>query len=326
VKILITGATGFIGTHLLKTLIQEGRSVRCLTRKPENKKKLEHMGAEVVFGDLLDKASLTPALKGINTIYHLAAEVYSRRVTDYFRHNVTGTINLLDSCRSNGTERFIHCSSIAASGPNPDKSSLLTETDECNPVTPYGRSKYEAEKIVLEYYRRYNVPAVIIRPPTVYGPGQSAVINEFFIQVKKGKFFIMGAGEYLRSLCYVENLVEGLLLAERKKEAIGEIFFIADKEVYTFKELAELIANAEGVKIKLISLSPLIAYNAMFVFSFLQKYLKLNILKLYTIGTMANNLACSILKAENVLSYKPIIKLQEGVVKTVKYLEAKKEI
>ena len=325
-KTLITGATGFIGTHLVETLIKGGRSVRCLTRKVEKKKRLEDIGAEVVLGDLLNKDLVASAVKGINSIYHLAGEVYSRKVTDYYRYNVTGTLNLLDACRSNGIERFIHCSSIAASGPNKNNNCLLTEADICNPITPYGKSKYEAEQIVLQYYRRYNIPVVIIRPPTVYGPGQSAVINEFFIQVKKGKFSIMGDGGYLRSLCYIENLIKGLLLAEKEKEAIGEVFFISDKEVKTFKELAQLIATAEGVQIKLISLPIATANIAMFAFHIFQKLLNLNILKFYTIGTMGRNLGCSIQKAEKILTYKPIIKLDEGIAKTVNYLKTENKI
>jgi nucleoside-diphosphate-sugar epimerase len=319
---LVTGATGFIGTHLIKALVNEGRDVRCLTRTPDNKKKIEALGAEAFVGDLLKTSSLSAALKGVNVIYHLAGEVYSRNVKDYVAVNVAGTQNLLECCRNNGIEKFIHCSSIAAAGPNPDKNTLLTENLPCNPITPYGQSKLEAEKIVLHYYETFKLPVVIIRPPTVYGPGQSDAITEFFRQVKKGKFYIIDDGQYLRSLCYVTNLIDGFLLAEKEREAVGEILYISDKEVYTFKEIALKIAEAENIELVFVNLPSAIADTAMFTFNFLQKYFNLNILKLYTIGTLKINLGCSILKAEEILSFKPNIDLREGVQRTHQYLES----
>jgi nucleoside-diphosphate-sugar epimerase len=318
---LVTGATGFIGTHLVRALVADGRDVRCLTRTPDNKKKIAKLGAEAFVGDLLDTYSLTAALKGVNTIYHLAGEVYSRNVNSYSAVNVEGTQNLLECCRDNGIERFIHCSSIAAAGPNPDKNTLLTEQLPCHPITPYGQSKLDAEKIVLTYYQTFKLPIVIIRPPTVYGPGQSDAITEFFQQVKKGKFYLIDDGQYLRSLCYISNLIDGFLLAEKKREAVGEIFYISDKEVYTFKEIALKIAEAQNIELVFVNLPASIADIAMGTFYFLQKYFNLNILKLYTIGTLKKNLGCSILKAEEILSFKPNIDLRKGVEKTYQYLK-----
>jgi nucleoside-diphosphate-sugar epimerase len=325
-KTLVTGATGFIGTHLVKALVADGRDVRCFTRTKNNKKRIEEFGAEAFVGDLLETHSLTAALKGVNTIYHLAGEVYSRNVKDYVAINVAGTQNLLEGCRNNGIERFIHCSSIAAAGPNPDKNTLLTENLPCNPITPYGQSKLEAEKIVSHYHQAFKLPTVIIRPPTVYGPGQSDAITEFFRQVKKRKFYIIDDGQYLRSLCYVTNLIDGLILSEKKINAVGEIFYISDKELYTFKEIALRIAEIENIKLTFVNLPSALAATAMFTFTFLHKYFKLNILKLYTIGTLAKNLGCSIKKAEEVLSYNPRVSLKEGLSRTSQHLKGTLEL
>lgn len=321
-KTLITGATGFIGSHLVRALINEGRDVRCLVRKKSNTKNLEKIGVELVYGELLDKESLSHALKGVNIIYHLAAEVYSANVKDYFKYNVEGTRNLIESCNGNSIERFIYCSSIAAAGPNPDNKTLLTEKDSCNPITPYGKSKHEAEKIVLGYHRQNNIPAVIIRPPTIYGPGQSDIITNFFLQVRKGKFFILGTGEYLRSLCYIDNLIAGIILTEKNPEAVGEIFYLSDREVYTFREILQALAEVQGIDLTLITLPPVIAHFAMSLFYILHKFFQINILKLYTVGTMAINLGCSITKAENKLSYRPSINLVEGFRKTIQHLNS----
>ncbi len=110
----------------------------------------------------------------------------------------------------------------------------------------------------------------------MYGPGQSDAITEFFRQVKKGKFYIIDDGQYLRSLCYVTNLIDGFILAEKKREAVGEIFYISDKEVYTFKEIALKIAEAENIELVFVNLPSAIADTAMFTFNFLQKYFNLN--------------------------------------------------
>ena len=320
-KTLVTGATGFIGTHLVKALVNEGRDVRCLVRRTSSKSKLERLGVELAYGDLLDKDSLKRSLKGVNVIYHLGGEVYSFKVKDYCKVNVQGTKNLLD-CLSPKIERFIYFSSIAAVGPNPNKDRLLTEEDTCIPVTPYGRSKCEAEKIVLESFRQFKIPVVVIRPPTVYGPGQSQVLVNFFRKVKDGKFYMVGTGEYLRSLCYIENLIDGVLLAEEKPEAIGKTFFISDKDVYTFKEIVQTIEEVEDKKNSHFTMTPIIAQSAMLIFNLLQKLFNLNFLSLYTIGTMTMNLGCDISKAENILSYKPKVDLKEGLKRTSQYINS----
>ena len=325
-KTLITGATGFIGSHLVRALINEGRDVRCLVRKKSNTKNLEKIGVELVYGELLDKESLSHALKGVNIIYHLAAEVYSANVKDYFKYNVEGTRNLIESCNGNLIERFIYCSSIAAAGPNPDNKTLLTEKESCNPITPYGISKYEAEKVVLGYSKQNKIPSVIIRPPIIYGPGQSQIITDFFLQVRKGKFYIMGTGEYLRSLCYIENLIEGILLVEKNPGAVGEIFYLSDRKVYTFKEIVQTLADVQDINLNLIKLPPIVAHSAMSLFYILHKFFNINILKLYTIGTMVKNFGCSIMKAEKMLCYRPSINLEEGFRKTMQHLNSSQRL
>jgi nucleoside-diphosphate-sugar epimerase len=325
-KTLVTGATGFIGRHLVNALVNEGREVRCVVRGKSNTERLEKLGVEIVCADLLEKVSLLPALQGVSIIYHLAGEVYSSKVTDYFKYNVEGTRNLIESCNGNSIERFIYCSSIAAAGPNPDNKTLLTEKDSCKPITPYGISKYETEKIVLGYSKQNKIPAVIIRPPTIYGPGQSKIITDFFLQVRKGKFYVMGTGEYLRSLCYIENLIEGILLAEKNPAAVGEIFYLSDRKVYTFKEIVQTLADVQGVNLTLIKLPPIVAHLAMSLFSILYKFININILKLYTIGIMGKNLGCSIAKAEDLLSFNPKIGLKDGIHRTIQYLKLINEL
>ncbi len=321
-KTLVTGATGFIGRHLVKALIEKGDEVRCLVRRTSNVNGLDQPGVEFVYGDLLDKAAIAKAVQDIDAVYHLGGEVYSLIVKDFHRVNVEGTKNLLDACMSNAIQRFVFFSSIAASGPNRDKKKPLRESDSCNPITPYGVSKLESEKIVLDYFRKYKLPVVIVRPPTVYGPGQSDVLSKFFQRVNKGSFFIFGNGEYLRSLCYIKNLIDGAILAGTKSEAIGEIFFISDKKIYNFKEIVCAIAEVQGHDVALHTLPPFIAHFFLSLFNFLIKFININIMRFYTIGTMGVNLGCEISKAEKVLAYDPKISLKQGLSITNEFLLA----
>jgi len=319
-KTLVTGATGFIGRHLVKALLERGDEIRCLVRKTSNIAHINSLGVEFVYGDLLDKKTTEKAVRGMDVVYHLGGEVYSFIVKDFYRVNVQGTKNLLDSCLSNALKRFVCLSSIAAAGPNHDGHTPLKESDSCNPITPYGVSKLESEKIVLEYFKKYNLPIVIVRPPTVYGPGQSEVLSEFFQRVKKGSFYIFGNGEYLRSLCYIKNLIDGVILAGTKPEAVGEIFYISDAKIYNFKEIVCTIAEVQGHDVSLHTMPPYIADFFLSVFNFLIKFLNINIMRFYTIGTMAVNLGCEISKAQKMLAYDPQITLKEGLKLTNEFL------
>ena len=325
-KTLVTGATGFIGRHLVRRLVKEGRSVTCLVRETSDVKFLEELGVELVYGDVLDGDSLENIVKDddISVIYHLAGAVYSRVSRDYYKVNVLGTENLLKACNIDGIKKIILVSSITAVGPQSHKHVVLDENARPNPIPPYGKSKYRAEKIALRYFNEYDFPLVIVRPPLVYGPEQSRDMTEIFKKIERGLFKIIGDGEFITSLCYIDNLIDGLLLIEKSENSIGKIYFIADDKHYTFKEISETIAKEFGVRLSDFKIPKFIADVSGFLYEAFHNIFGVTSIALYSVKLMTLNFACDISKARKELSYYPGVDFKEGIKKTVAWY--KKEL
>jgi nucleoside-diphosphate-sugar epimerase len=316
-KTLVTGATGFIGKHLVKTLVKQGKDIRCLVRQNSDRKYLEDLGVELFYGDLLLKESLMDVGKDINIVYHLAGEVHSHRCGDYYEINVTGTRNLVEECLPANIERFIYLSSIAAVGPN--HGNLLTEESPCKPVNPYGKSKLEKEKILITYFEKFKLPIVILRAPIVYGPlDQHNIITKILQMISEDRFLLIGNGKNLRSLCYIDNLIQGLVCIEKSHNSIGEIYFISDERVYTFNEIFQIIAQQLGIRLKETHLPKCIG-RACGLTCKLLATMGFYSLSLNAIWNMVLDMACDISKAKRELNFNPKIDIREGMQKVVKY-------
>jgi len=309
---LITGATGFIGRYLVKALKLQDRHIRCFVRRSSDTRFLEELGVELVYGDLLDPLTIPSALKDVDIIYHLAGVVYPRKTISY-EANILMTENLLDASIGRGINKFIYLSSIAAAiGIN---SKIVDETSSCDPVTRYGRSKLEAERLLIDFAKETGLPIIIVRSPLVYGPYQNELSRAamLFRLIKKKTFRIIGNGMNLISLCYIDNLIQGLLLVE-KRGKLGEIYFIADERPYSLKEIAEVIAQEERVRLSKFHI-PL--WLASFAACILPHSLR------KVIREMTSNWACDISKAKRELGYLPNIDLREGVKRTIDWYRAK---
>jgi nucleoside-diphosphate-sugar epimerase len=317
---LVTGATGFIGTHLVKALVEKRRDVRCLVRKTSNTKKIETWDIELFYGDLLDKQSLEEAVKGIDIIYHLAGEVFASQRERYYQVNLDGLNNLLAACLKNSVRKIIHFSSNSSVGPNPDRKIPVNEDTPCRPIVPYGKSKLEGEYAIKHFSKEYGLPTVIIRPPVVYGPGvsQSSRVLTFLNLINKGLFRVVGDGENLISLCYIDNLIHGVLLAEAEKRSEGETYFFADERPYSINEIAETIAREEGKTLpknhlptwvaEILSIS-LMVPSKMFGFT--------SPLSRDTIKQLKYSWFVDISKAKKELGYRPIVNFNDGIRATV---------
>jgi dihydroflavonol-4-reductase len=157
-KTLVTGASGFIGKHLVKTLVKQGRDVRCLVRKTSDTQYLDDLGVELYYGDLLDKDSLKDIAKGVGIVYHVTGLIHS-----------DGTRNLVDECHPKKIEGFVFLSSIAAVGSKQNHDVLMNEQSPCCPISPYGMSKFKAVGFLIQTFKTAGFPAIIIRTPLVYG-------------------------------------------------------------------------------------------------------------------------------------------------------------
>ena len=331
--VLVTGATGFVGGHLVERLVKEKEKVRCLAKKGSDTSLLEGLGVEIVYGDLLDKESLKTAVSGVDTVYHLAAlaRLYTGLTPDdYNRVNAEGTRNLLEACTGK-IKHFVYTSSADAVGPSRD-GRPCDESTPCQPVNIYGESKLASELICKEYAAK-GVPITVIRPPMIYGPRCMLHLKRLFKLVKTGFYPVMGDGQALMEFCYVGNVVEGLILAARSKQAIGQTYYISDERSYTITEVLNAIAGAENVKLRIIHL-PVPVGNAIgLAVETLGKVLRFwpfivketgrptfsrNTVKWST----GNTWICSIEKAKREFGYSPKISLQEGVKRTVEWYKS----
>ena len=251
-KALVTGATGFIGSHLAEALLARGYSVKCLVRSSSNLKWIETLltpqkvsdsfgapSVELFYGDCGDADSLRDAVEDCDYVFHLAGLTKAAREDDFFSVNVKGTENIVNSILKNDRKlkRFVFLSSLSAIGPSLN-GSPVTENAKPHPVSAYGRSKLEAEKIVSGVMDR--IPATIIRPPAVYGP-RDRDFYLLFKLIKWGLFPYWGKSYY--SLIYIDDLINGILLSAEKDNAEGKLYFLSDTEVHTNEEIALEIAR-----------------------------------------------------------------------------------
>ena len=247
-RYLITGATGFIGPHLVKKLVGEGHSCRCLVRTDSNTKALKEFGVECVEGDITRADTLKGIADDMDRLLHLATlgHMSNFAVTEsmFEAINVQGTRNIMAEALRAGVKRIVHCSTVAAMGICEDVPA--TEKSLCTPHHPYGRSKLKAEQTVLGLIRERHLPAVIIRFSMVYGPGDSRDILKLTRMAQKGLFPKVGSRPKLTPLIHVDDAIRGLLLAA-EKGGIGEIYLITNKNSLPFDEIRKILQKALGV-------------------------------------------------------------------------------
>ena len=256
--VLVTGGTGFVGSHLVELLIARGYDVVCLVRDLQRLRWLQGLKVRLVRGDCQDPASLTAAVKNTAMVFHLAGLTKAFRARDYYEVNHIGTRNLLEACaRHNpGLRKFILVSSLAAAGPAVD-GRPVQDTDLPRPVSDYGRSKLLGEAETLRFRERF--PIVTLRPAAVYGPRDTDVF-ELFKWASKGIILDMRGGERFLNWCYVDDLAEALLLAAERRVPSGSRYFVAEDRVYSTTEFHQALQRTGGVNAKVIKVPVWMGY------------------------------------------------------------------
>jgi nucleoside-diphosphate-sugar epimerase len=250
-RVLITGGTGFIGSRLALRCLAEGHDVAVLGQEntdaeASNRQHLEAQGADVITTSVTERERLFAVMQGIELVYHLAAAQHEANVPDqhFWDVNVTGTQNLLDASVKAGVKRFIHGSTIGVYGSA--SSGVIDEQSPRQPDNIYGETKLEGEKRVL--LQREHLPVVIVRISETYGPGDYRLLK-LFKAIQKRVFFMIGNGQNVHHLIYIDDLVEGLTLAATVAGAVGETFVLAGKETLTTDEMVCTIAAQLGTHI-----------------------------------------------------------------------------
>jgi nucleoside-diphosphate-sugar epimerase len=256
--ILITGGSGFIGSHLVEALCSHGQPVRCLIRRVSAKRHPFSLPVETeaVFGDLVTGEGLRAALEGVSTVIHLAGVTKALAVRDFYAGNVRATENLARALLEAGGRgvRFVYVSSLAAIGPSAD-GTPISEDAEPHPLTHYGKSKLEGERIV----RALLPDAVIVRPPVVYGPRDTDVL-EIFKSISKGFVLEIAGGERWFQAIYVKDLVKGLLAAACAPGASGRAYFLAHSKAVSWSELSSAAAGIMMKRPRILKVPAALAY------------------------------------------------------------------
>ena len=232
-KILVTGGTGFTGKALVKRLLDDGHQVVAMDYKEGVKtQELQKWGAEVVIGTVTDRECVRRCVRGVDVVQHLAAAFREMNVPEqhYWDVNVGGTRIMLEESVAAGVKKFIYCSTCGVHG-NVDH----PPGDENAPIKPadyYQQTKYEAEPVTLEFFKK-GLPASIIRPAAIYGPGDPERFFMIFKRVASGRFPMFGNGKTLYHPSYIDNLVDAFVLGNAAGRGDGKAYLIADEEYVT---------------------------------------------------------------------------------------------
>jgi len=318
---LVTGGTGFIGSHLVDTLVSKGEDVRVLIRKTSKIEKFKNLDVDFVYGDITDKNTLKGIARDVDVVYHLAAMGHVSAISDaayrkFINVNVNGTKNLAEECSNHPISKFIHFSSTAAMGLI--EKPIVDESTPCSPSTPYQKSKYDSEKMILNYWRTRNVPVVIIRSSMVYGPGgESSEFLKICRIIKKGIFPQIGNGKNLTPIVYVDDVVRAAILAA-EKGIPGEIYLITSEKSYELRVIAKLVADQLCVKRVNYRMPVSIAMSGAFIIELLARIFNFSpIITRQNIKSTITDRVFSIDKAKRVLGYEQKVSLDDGIKRTV---------
>jgi nucleoside-diphosphate-sugar epimerase len=252
-RILVTGANGFIGSHLVELLIRESAEddeIICMVRHTSDLsnilESLKHPKVRIVTGDVTKPETLPNAVKGVTYVYHVAAELYAISRNRFIEANTEGTENLLkavDEHAQKSLKRFLFVSSQAAAGPSQSTNPVTEDDEPSSPVSYYAESKLEAEKLVRQYGSKFHV--TIVRPCSVYGEGDKGFLQAF-TGVEMRVHAVTGFRKRYTGMIYGKDLVTGILAASRSEAAEGQTYFLANSHPYTVKEVMKEMARAVG--------------------------------------------------------------------------------
>jgi nucleoside-diphosphate-sugar epimerase len=233
---LLTGATGFVGSHLLDTLLARGWKVRCTVRATSDRRWVEGKPFEEVAGDLMHGTGLERAMAEVDAVFHVAGAIMAPSLEKFREGNWLASKRMIDAAVSARVKRFVHVSSLAVAGPSPAAEGV-DESSACSPISAYGRTKLEGEQAV--WARRDAVPVTIVRPPVVYGPRDRGLF-ELYKVLAAGVRPQIGGPKFV-SIVHVDDLVRGIADAAERPEAAGEVFYMANDRSHAYAELMDLM-------------------------------------------------------------------------------------
>lgn len=318
---LITGATGFVGGHVAEACQRRGMAIRTVARAKSDTRQLEQLGVTIVRGDLTDAAVVRQAVAGVDLVVHCAARVGDWGPVEEFRAvNVTALQHLLEACKGQGLERFLHVSSLGVYAARHHHGTDETEPLPEHHMDGYTQTKVEAEKLALRYEREFGVPVVVLRPGFVYGPRDRTVMPRLINLMKNGEFRYLGGGDRAMNTIYVGNLVDAVFLAMHNPQAVGQVYNLTDGEFVSKRKFVEAIADGMGIPRPTKSVPLWVARLAAW---FMERRARRQGAKEAPRLTQARlkfmglNLDFSIAKAKRELGYQPRVPFDEAIKQTM---------
>ncbi len=315
-RVALTGASGYTGGRLLETLRRRGDDVSALVRGSSVTAGLRSSGATLVEGDLASDEAVRALVEGADAVLHVAAVYRTAGHPDsYYRDvNVGGTERLLEAAAAAGVRRFVHTSTVGVHGHVEEP-----PADETAPFSPgdvYQATKAEAEALALDFHRRRGIPVAVVRPGAIYGPGETRLLK-LFRAIARGRYALVGDGRSFYHPVYIDDLVQGFLLALRREEAVGESFLICGPEYVTQAELAALVARHTGGRVLPFRLPAGPIQLAGDVVEAICVPLGIDPpLHRRRVDFWTKSRAFSIDKARRLLGYDPQVHLEEGIART----------
>ncbi len=315
-RVLVTGATGFLGGHLIEELAKGPHVPICAYRKGSDTGNIDRLGLEKVTFDLTDRGSMLSALRNVDAVVHLAAYyTFTGKKELYDRVNVKGTADLLQSCKEVGVKRFLYCSSTEAMGPI-----AAPPGDEGTPLNPqyeYGRSKARAEGLV----KASGLDWTILRPSGIYGPSNLDDVAFYFITSFKGfaSKFIIGSGKNYIQFVHVKDVVQGFVKALDARASIGGTYIITQARPYTYEEVYRVLAKIFQQKEPRWRVPRSLAKLMMLPIEGINLLIgRENFLyRRETVNSVTSDRAFKIDRARRDLGYEPMYDLPEGMAETV---------
>jgi NAD dependent epimerase/dehydratase len=314
-KVLVTGAGGFIGAHLVAALVREGAEVRAMVRYNSRNERgaLSWLdpevtaGVEVILGDLRDIESVAAIVNGIDVVLHLGAQIaipYSYLSTrDFIETNVVGSLNVAQAALSAGVERFVHTSTSEVYGSA--QTPVITEEHPLEAQSPYAASKIGADQLMDSYHRSFGLPVTILRPFNTYGPFQSAraVIPTIISQALAGETLQLGSLHPKRDLTFVADTAAGFIAAATAPEAIGQTVQLGTGEDYSVGDVVELVGELLGRELGVQTDEQRVRPE----------------------NSEVQRLTSEPKRAREVLGWEPEVSLREGLSRTIEWIDANRD-
>lgn len=325
-RALVTGATGFVGSHLVEALVGRGYRLRVLVRRTSKLDWMRGLPVEIAYGDVTDKASLSGACVGVRDVFHFGALVKARTAEEFMLANAAGTRNLAESLAERGENGgvFVYCSSLAAGGPAIATQSqpmpVRSESDPDQPITPYGKSKLEGERGLREVAKASGkFRSVILRPPAVYGPRDAAILR-FFKLVRAGILPLPGGEGARLSLIYVQDLVDASLETANHRNLDG-VYYVSDGAVHTWTTVGEMAGDMMHARTRPFVVPPWVAGVVASVSETGAKFSgRAPLISKWKVQEMRQkHWVCTIDKARREWSFSPKFTLDLGLEKTLSW-------